>query len=90
MLLVRLSSKLASSTLNNALGRVGDLRNTSNLTEHLVCASLLGQDLKIGVYASCKHQYTQARFDLPQLANQIDPISVRQEDIDKCDVDLPR
>ncbi len=44
-LLVPLSSKLASSTLNNALYRVGDLHDTSSLIEHLVCASLLRQDL---------------------------------------------
>ena len=41
-LLAPLSSKLlASSTLNNALYRVGDLHDTSSLIEHLVCASLL-------------------------------------------------
>ena len=34
-----------SSTLNNAFYRLDDLYHTGNLIEHLVCASLLGQDL---------------------------------------------
>jgi hypothetical protein len=49
-LLVPLTSeKLASSTLHNALYRVGDLCDTRSFIEHLVCASLLCQDFRVGV-----------------------------------------